>query len=182
MSELKIVITKACGYTECKRTNGSEHLLKRCGRCRSIVYCGVECQKNDYQKHRVACRSMVVSPSLSSIQAKRLDEETRKQKNLLEANLPLLVDSYRKHRHEKGFGVLAVGHRQLFEVEEKQLGPEGFLRYLNKMNLQLGPGDLLLSYLPSPLFITILGNASSWALQYQNDPAQYFFAMSLSRD
>ncbi|KAK7046683.1 hypothetical protein R3P38DRAFT_2875214 [Favolaschia claudopus] len=45
-----IVATDACGRSECtKRGVG----FKRCSACKKIAYCGVECQKADWKKHKL---------------------------------------------------------------------------------------------------------------------------------
>ncbi|CAG8516541.1 17804_t:CDS:2, partial [Racocetra fulgida] len=30
---------------------------KRCGRCRKVVYCGIDCQKSHYKEHKVLCKT-----------------------------------------------------------------------------------------------------------------------------
>ncbi|CAG8548628.1 12137_t:CDS:2 [Racocetra persica] len=30
---------------------------KRCGRCRKVVYCGIDCQKSHYKEHKVLCKA-----------------------------------------------------------------------------------------------------------------------------
>lgn len=43
---------QALGCVRCGVVSGE---LKRCGRCRSVVYCSAECQKSHWQAHKVSC-------------------------------------------------------------------------------------------------------------------------------
>ncbi|CAG8711408.1 177_t:CDS:2, partial [Cetraspora pellucida] len=38
----------------CEKANENN---KRCGRCRKVVYCGVDCQKSHYKEHKVLCKA-----------------------------------------------------------------------------------------------------------------------------
>jgi len=50
VEELKsLVVCAGCG----KADEGN----KRCGRCGKVVYCGIECQRNDHKAHKVTCRT-----------------------------------------------------------------------------------------------------------------------------
>ena len=42
-----------CGKREHELGAGKK--LKRCGRCRGALYCGTDCQKSDWQTHKVVC-------------------------------------------------------------------------------------------------------------------------------
>ena len=38
---------------KCRKSSGVE--MKRCGRCRKVSYCSVECQRSDWAKHKPSC-------------------------------------------------------------------------------------------------------------------------------
>lgn len=46
---MALVVCAGCGKVDEEN--------KRCGRCGKVVYCGVECQRNDFKAHKVACRA-----------------------------------------------------------------------------------------------------------------------------
>ena len=46
---------RACGATEGQGANGVSKLLK-CTRCKAVAYCGKECQRADWKKHRMECK------------------------------------------------------------------------------------------------------------------------------
>ncbi len=41
---------------QCNFCHQKIDLIKRCSRCRSAIYCNIECQKNDWKDHRVVCK------------------------------------------------------------------------------------------------------------------------------
>lgn len=47
--------TDACGWCG-KKAKEVEGSLKQCSGCRKILYCGKECQKKDWQEHKVVCK------------------------------------------------------------------------------------------------------------------------------
>lgn len=44
------LIPKQCSI--CKKSNTT---IFKCGRCRSKLYCGTECQKVDWEQHKISC-------------------------------------------------------------------------------------------------------------------------------
>ena len=56
---------------------GSEG-AKRCGKCRSVCYCSVECQKKDWKDHKKACKvkqNSIAAPNSDSEDAKAIFSE-----------------------------------------------------------------------------------------------------------
>ncbi|TEB21583.1 hypothetical protein FA13DRAFT_1716754 [Coprinellus micaceus] len=45
-----------CSNVQCNGSNRQTGALKRCSRCRSVIYCSKSCQKKDWQLHRFECR------------------------------------------------------------------------------------------------------------------------------
>jgi|SaaInlV_125m_DNA_1040241.scaffolds.fasta_scaffold11359_2 hypothetical protein len=58
--EVKAYIAKVCGHC------GKSENLKTCNRCGLTRYCGPECQKADWKKHKVTCRPAVPIASFST--------------------------------------------------------------------------------------------------------------------
>merc|ERR1712020_661044 len=42
----------------CANCNVAENTRKSCGRCKSVTYCSVDCQKEDWKRHKPACRKL----------------------------------------------------------------------------------------------------------------------------
>ncbi|KAF9178119.1 hypothetical protein BGZ51_008097 [Haplosporangium sp. Z 767] len=54
----------ATSCSHCGKTRSeSESPFKRCAKCRSIVYCTRECQKNDWKVHKKVCASLAATSS-----------------------------------------------------------------------------------------------------------------------
>jgi predicted Zn-ribbon and HTH transcriptional regulator len=47
-------IVVSCNY--CKKDGYEVKNLKRCGRCKSVFYCNSDCQKKDWDKHKLDCK------------------------------------------------------------------------------------------------------------------------------
>ena len=50
-------------------------ILRRCGECRNVAYCSVDCQKKHYPSHRITCRREDIPfgiPRLLSLPRERL--------------------------------------------------------------------------------------------------------------
>ncbi|KAI0367430.1 hypothetical protein BV20DRAFT_1000672 [Pilatotrama ljubarskyi] len=45
----------SCARCERDESATNQDALKRCSKCKLTRYCGVECQKNDWPRHKVAC-------------------------------------------------------------------------------------------------------------------------------
>lgn len=58
--EVEAYIAKVCGHC------GKSENLKTCNRCRLTRYCGPECQKADWKKHKATCRPCVPISSFST--------------------------------------------------------------------------------------------------------------------
>jgi MYND finger len=39
------------------RVCGKDGSLKKCGRCESVFYCSIECQRQDWNRHKTECRA-----------------------------------------------------------------------------------------------------------------------------
>ncbi|KAK7064396.1 hypothetical protein R3P38DRAFT_41119 [Favolaschia claudopus] len=52
-------LSRSCALCHRDPSEAPEMKLKRCSRCRLTRYCGVECQKADYNRHRRICKSVV---------------------------------------------------------------------------------------------------------------------------
>lgn len=45
-----------CGYPSCSNSSQRpKQEMKRCSRCKTVIYCGVECQKADWPRHKLIC-------------------------------------------------------------------------------------------------------------------------------
>lgn len=63
-AEVQQMAGMALGYLKgcvphCSSCNRASNGLMLCSRCKSVWYCGVDCQKKDYKYHKVACRGAV---------------------------------------------------------------------------------------------------------------------------
>lgn len=47
---------RECNY--CHKCEDEEK-LKRCSRCKKILYCSKECQKEDWKKHKIECDKII---------------------------------------------------------------------------------------------------------------------------
>lgn len=47
---------RECNY--CHKTEEKEK-FKRCSRCKKVLYCSKECQKEDWKKHKIECEKIV---------------------------------------------------------------------------------------------------------------------------
>ncbi|KAI0068207.1 hypothetical protein BV25DRAFT_1987024 [Artomyces pyxidatus] len=45
----------ACGHYKCPGQTFSKHALRRCSRCKSILYCSKGCQTSDWKRHKQYC-------------------------------------------------------------------------------------------------------------------------------
>jgi ankyrin repeat protein len=45
-----------CGYSKCGRSEEDGETFNRCSRCKKVHYCGRECQRADWPKHKAACK------------------------------------------------------------------------------------------------------------------------------
>jgi len=73
-------VEKKCDKCEfCGTTEGK---LKRCGQCRSVFYCSVDCQKKDWkQRHGVRCKELGAKRAFIE---KELERKTREENELEE--------------------------------------------------------------------------------------------------
>ena len=61
----EILITMTCCLPGCK-VKSSDHKLKLCARCRTVMYCSSTCQRADWKRHKSVCMCYLVpSPSPS---------------------------------------------------------------------------------------------------------------------
>jgi hypothetical protein len=51
----------SCHY--CSKIETLYALSKKCGDCKKIRYCSVECQRNDWSAHKLTCKSSCTQPS-----------------------------------------------------------------------------------------------------------------------
>ncbi|KIJ25110.1 hypothetical protein M422DRAFT_72254 [Sphaerobolus stellatus SS14] len=47
-----------CERTECPNRNSTGHTLKKCGGCRRVFFCSVECQKATWSQHKALCKKL----------------------------------------------------------------------------------------------------------------------------
>ncbi|KAL7528455.1 hypothetical protein ACHAWF_002567 [Thalassiosira exigua] len=59
-SSSMVVFGDLSACANCGSSGGS---LRRCTRCRSQAYCGAECQRSHYKRHKVACREAAAAAS-----------------------------------------------------------------------------------------------------------------------
>ena len=57
-SGMKASTEQALGCASCGIVTGD---LKRCGRCKAVVYCGPECQRKHWPTHKLTCASQLVN-------------------------------------------------------------------------------------------------------------------------
>ena len=46
-----------CANPDCLKTGSLKDSLSRCGQCRSVAYCSIECQKKDWPSHKEDCET-----------------------------------------------------------------------------------------------------------------------------
>jgi len=56
--------SRVCG--SCKRKENLGETFKKCGGCHSVLYCSVDCQKNDWKEHRLRCKKVPQATSPAS--------------------------------------------------------------------------------------------------------------------
>ncbi|KAL1946612.1 hypothetical protein VTO73DRAFT_14716 [Trametes versicolor] len=57
------IVVKTCTREGCGRREMRPLDFKKCGGCRQAFYCGPECQREDWQAHRQACRQANAPPA-----------------------------------------------------------------------------------------------------------------------
>ncbi|KAF8206808.1 hypothetical protein K438DRAFT_1816452 [Mycena galopus ATCC 62051] len=55
-SAVAAVILKCCSRPECLAQEAEATQFKRCAACRLVAYCGPDCQKTDWKRHKSACK------------------------------------------------------------------------------------------------------------------------------
>lgn len=53
-----IIFPLAASCGNCKDPNTAKRELNRCSKCKLIRYCGVECQRMDWQRHKEICKTV----------------------------------------------------------------------------------------------------------------------------
>ena len=56
----------------------------RCSNCKSVYYCGVECQKNDWTSHKYACERLAKLLKSKSKNGKKPKENSEKEDKVVE--------------------------------------------------------------------------------------------------
>jgi hypothetical protein len=68
LDQLAHMADSKCGNDNCSNLGS-----KRCSSCKSVVYCGAECQKNHWAAHKEACKSLKSSTEPASAPKKVMD-------------------------------------------------------------------------------------------------------------
>lgn len=55
-SKTCIIFPKTRECLQCKEPEKTSNKFKKCGACKTVYYCGTNCQKLDWKRHKVFCK------------------------------------------------------------------------------------------------------------------------------
>lgn len=86
----------------CKKKTSRHEVLKKCSRCRCVYYCTVECQKQDWPRHKLECMPGQASPK-PKLKPKPKPKSNSRSVKARRWKITLCEpEVYRIVRHEKG--------------------------------------------------------------------------------
>jgi phage FluMu protein Com len=73
-----------CGKQPFLRADGSEVILKKCSRCRSVAYHNVDCQRSHFKQHRPVCLALLGNCKAADVDTARLKSNVNEDYVILE--------------------------------------------------------------------------------------------------
>jgi hypothetical protein len=115
---------------KCRRTRkDKETKFKHCSRCKSIIYCSVECQRDDWKEHKEKCKTDAEISTEHGPCIKRLtvNEHRRMCNNVADAfsNIEIEYDKWRQ-----SLFVLAKSKRSGWKEFLREMSPVKDMNYL----------------------------------------------------
>lgn len=89
------------------------NLLRRCGQCRSVMYCGAVCQKADWSVHKIVCKKPTANENIQTVygvssgseQPPQITTEQRQEiQQLIDLPLDSILDRGKTERLTKELG------------------------------------------------------------------------------